>query len=284
MVGVAPGRLSTGRDGRGPLTNVPTLDALGVIRRLEALARDTSGAGALVFDADGTLWTCDVGVDVFVDALSRNLLRDEARTALLREVQAHDLAGNVDVEALDANALGKHLQRAFELGVYAEKPATEMQVWAYAGLTEDELRHHTRDTLRRSQLHTRIHQPLLPVLIWARDLGLRTVIVSASPQIVVEEAARALDFLPTDIVAGRTTRVGARLGSELEEPLPYGVAKADAGKRLLGDAAWLATFGDSAFDLAMLSQAKLPVLVRPKPELLSEIGALPGAVRLSDGA
>jgi phosphoserine phosphatase len=275
------------------MTTIPALDALALIRQLEPLARGAGqeapggeGAGlpgALVFDADGTLWTSDVGIDVFVDALANDLLRDEAREALRREVLAHNLAGDVDLDSLDANALGKHLQRAFELGVYAEKPATEMQVWAYAGFTEDELRSHTREALRRSNQDSHIYQPLLPVLIWARDAGLRTVIVSASPQIVVEEAARALDFMPTDIVAGRTTRDGVRLLAELSEPLPYGDAKAHAGRRILGDTPWLATFGDSAFDVAMLSEAKLPVAVRPKPELLAQLPSIPGAVRLLDG-
>ncbi len=279
------------------MTTIPALDALALIRQLEPLARGAQVAGgqqaaggegarmpgALVCDADGTLWTSDVGIDVFVDALANDLLRDEAREALRREVLAHNLAGDVDLDSLDANALGKHLQRAFELGVYAEKPATEMQVWAYAGFTEDELRSHTREALRRSDQDSHIYQPLLPVLIWARDAGLRTVIVSASPQIVVEEAARALDFMPTDIVAGRTTRDGARLLAELSEPLPYGDAKAHAGRRILGDTPWLATFGDSAFDVAMLSEAKLPVAVRPKPELLAQLPSIPGAVRLLDG-
>src|SRR5262245_32372599 len=105
---------------------VPTLDALSLIRKLSAVPRAAEGPGAVVFDADGTLWTCDVGVDVFVDALSHGLLKDTAREALLAEVTKHGLDRDADGElvplsSFDANALGQHLERAFELGIYPEK-------------------------------------------------------------------------------------------------------------------------------------------------------------------
>ncbi len=263
---------------------VPTLDALALITRLKQAQRSAEGPGALVFDADGTLWTCDVGVDVFVDALERNLLREEVLEALLAEVARHGLDRTSDgspasFDPRDPSSVGRHLERAFELGIYEEKAATEMQAWAYAGFTESELREHTREALSRHQHTSQIYQPLMPILIWARDAGIRTVIVSASPQIVVEEAARSLGFHPEDIVAGRSKTSSHGYLPELVEPLPYGEQKAIAGRRMLGDAHWLATFGDSAFDAAMLSQAKLPVAVRPKPELVSRLGSIAGAVR-----
>lgn len=264
---------------------VATLDTLSLIRKLAAAHRATEGACALVFDADGTLWTCDVGVDAFVDAFERGLLKESVRDALLAEAKEHGLDRATDgervaLDSLDQNALGRHLERAFELGVYAEKSATEMQAWAYGGFNEQELRAHARESLSRHQHASQIHQPLMPILIWARESNVRTVIVSASPQIVVEEAAKSLGFAAADIVAGRLRTNGAHYLPELEEPLPYGEQKAIAGRRVLGDAVWLATFGDSAFDVAMLSQAKLPVAVRPKPELVEQLPTIEGVVRL----
>jgi phosphoserine phosphatase len=266
----------------------PTVDALGLIRSLEPLARRATGTAALIFDADGTLWTGDVGVDTFTDALEKRLLRDEVRDALIAEIFEHGLASDLELEGrspedVDVNLLGQQLHRAFELGRYPEQAATEMQVWAYAGWSERELREHARESLNARQHITQVFGPLLPVLIWARDAGLRTVIVSASPQIVVEEAARTLGFAPKDITAGRAKSGPQGFLPELASPLPYGPGKVRAGRLLLGTTEWLAAFGDSGFDAEMLSQAKLAVAVRPRAELLERLDEIPGAV-LFDGA
>ncbi len=254
------------------------IDAPALIRQLDPLARRSGGQGAVVFDADGTLWTYDVGINTFIDALELDLLREAARTALLQEVEKHGLADSSSLHA-DANALGRILERAFEEDRYAEKAATEMQVWAYAGWSEDELRAHARQSLERHGHSAHLYRPLLPVVQWARDAGLRTVIVSASPQIVVEEAAASLGFSARDIIAGRPKQNSSGFLPELTEPLPYGKDKVSAARRLIGDAAWLATFGDSAFDVDMLAEAHLPVAVRPKDELLERLPRLASAVR-----
>lgn len=272
-----------------PSGTLPSLDALGLIRRLEELARTTKSPAALVFDADGTLWTGDVGVDVFTQACEQGLLRDEAKRALIAEIVEHGLAGELqlegrDPEDADVNLLGRELQRALERGAYPEQAATEMQVWAYAGWTERELREHTRRTLAQRQHLSRIHHLLLPVLLWARAARIRTVIVSASPQVVVEEAARDLGFDAADIVGGRAKMDEDGYLPALEEPLPYGAGKVRAGAALLGNAEWLAVFGDSGFDAEMLSQAKLPVLVRPRSALLARVAELPRAVVFADRA
>lgn len=263
---------------------VPSLDALALIRQLEPMARRAKKSCAVVFDADGTLWDGDVGVETFTEALERGLLKEAVREALLGEVREHDLASELELdeegqaESLDVNVLASRLHRAFELGRYPERAATEMQAWAYAGWTEEELRTHAREALNRRHHISQIYQPLLPVLIWARDQGVRTIIVSASPQVIVEEAARHLGFAPGDIVAGRARRNASGYLPALAEPLPYGPDKVKAGRQIVGSAEWLAAFGDSAFDAEMLSQAKLPVAVRPRPELLERLPAIPGAV------
>lgn len=274
-------------DAARPGDALASIDALGLIQRLEALARDTKGPAALVFDADGTLWNGDVGVDVFTQATEERLLRDDARQALIAEVLEHDLTEHVapdgrPIEDLDVNQLGHQLQRALDDGHYPERAATEMQVWAYAGWTERELREHARRTLKQREHLSRIHHGLLPVLLWAREARIRTVIVSASPQVVVEEASRDLGFAPNDIVAGRAQVGAGGYLPALAEPLPYGAGKVHAGRRLLADSEWLAVFGDSGFDAEMLSESKLPVLVRPRSALLERIAELPGAMLFAD--
>lgn len=268
--------------------SVPTVDVLDLLGRIEALARETEGSGALVFDADGTLWEGDVGVDTFQAALDQGALREEVRQALIAEVFKHRLEEELELEGapeeVDVNLLGQSLLRAFERGIYPERAATEMQVWAYAGWSETELRQHTRSCLLRGQFFSRIRRSLLPLLLRARELGLRTVVVSASPRIVVEEAARHLGFGPGDIVGGRAKGTTTSFLPALAEALPYGSGKVKAGRLLLGNARWLAVFGDSSFDTEMLSEAKLPVAVCPCPELLERLPEIRGAVLLREEA
>lgn len=264
-----------------------SVDAWELIRRLERLAADAKGRAAVIFDADGTLWTGDVGSDAFVHAFTEGLLREDARPALLAEVKAHGLGAELELqgtrpEDADANLLAQELQRAFSEGRYPERATSEMQVWAYAGWTEAELREHTRRTLKRREHLSQIHHTLLPVMLWAREARLRAVIVSASPQLVVEEAARDLGFGPDDIVAGRAQAADGVFLPALAGSLPYGPDKVRAGKRLLGNVNWLAAFGDSDFDAEMLSESKLPVLVRPRPALLDRLGQLRRAVLFAD--
>ena len=65
-----------------------TIDERGLLAELAALAA-TGKNGLLAFDGDGTLWSGDVGEDVFHEAVTRGLLRDEARAALIEEARAN---------------------------------------------------------------------------------------------------------------------------------------------------------------------------------------------------
>src|SRR5690606_15652627 len=108
--------------------------------------------------------------------------------------------------------------------------------------------------LHRRKLDERYYAPLVRVIDWAREHDLETVVISASPSFVIEIAAAPLGFVENDI-AGCTPQVaenGAYLPA-LTSPLPYGQTKADALRRLLPGAHVVASFGDSAFDLALLA-------------------------------
>jgi hypothetical protein len=48
----------------------------------------------------------------------------------------------------------------------------------------------------------------------------------------------------------------------------------DAARACIGGRSWLASFGDSAFDLEMLLAARVAVAVAPKPELRAKLGEL----------
>jgi phosphoserine phosphatase len=66
----------------------------------------------------------------------------------------------------------------------------------------------------------------------------------------------------------------------MHQPLPYGRGKVEAGRCAMGPARWLASCGDSLFDLDMMRVACLAVGVRPKPELRQALGELTRAVVL----
>jgi phosphoserine phosphatase len=98
---------------------------------------------------------------------------------------------------------------------------------------------------------------------------------------VVEEALSGLGFELDQIVAGDPRWTEGRIDVGLELPLPYGPDKAVAGRRLLGETVWLATFGDSGFDLDMMQEARFAVGVGGKPQLLAGLAEHPDAVLLA---
>jgi phosphoserine phosphatase len=55
-----------------------------------------------------------------------------------------------------------------------------------------------------------------------------------------------------------------RIAPKLARPLPYAGVKVELGRELVGQAAWLASFGDSASDLEMMQAAALGIAVRPR--------------------
>ena len=122
--------------------------------------------------------------------------------------------------------------------------------------------------------------PMAPILTWARNAGVRTVMVTASPQAVAEVAGAECGFAPTQIVGCQPVLSGSVVEPMLSAPIPYGDEKARAGRQLLGEAEWLAAFGDSDLDFDMLARARLPVAVRPKPTLLQRLSGLDHAVVL----
>lgn len=245
--------------------------------RIDQLLEHHPG-GALVFDADGTLWTHDVGCVVFEAAFNQRALKPEARAMLAEEVLALGIAV---APADDSNDLARKLQEAFLRGDYSPKRAAEMQVWAYAGSTEAEVRALCRSALDAPMHQAGLHHELLSLAARARQRGARLFIVSASPRIVVEEAILGLTFASEDIAAGEPEWVDGVVAPSLAHPLPYGAVKASAGRTLLQHLSWVATFGDSGFDLEMMAEAHLAVGLGDKPELLAGLLAHPNSVRLT---
>ena len=235
--------------------------------------------GAVLFDADGTLWAHDVGHIVFDYACQNSLLREEAREALRAEAAQMGIDANA---VADLGELGLALSRTFAHGGYDEKAAAEMMVWAYAGFTEQELRSLVRRALTQAEHESGVHRQVAELAAWARAQGASTFIVSASPKLVVEEAASALGFSKDQIAGGVPCEHAGRVAVGMAEPLPYGPNKVTAGRALTGSRPWLLALGDSGFDLQLLGASQIGVGIGEKSALLDGLPQLERAYRLRD--
>jgi phosphatidylglycerophosphatase C len=228
-----------------------------------------SAAAILAFDGDGTLWSGDVGEEVFRAAISNGWLQAAALPDLNQVAERYQLP-----VYNEANAQASGLFRAFEAGRLPERVACEMMAWCYAGWAPAELAPRIESALVDERLTERYFTPLLEILRWARERGHRTVVVSASPYPVVVAATQALGFAATDVAAGEIDTHEDLYTTRFKYPLPYAETKVLALKRLAGELPVLAAFGDNVFDLEMLREARVPVAVRPKQVLAARLSEL----------
>jgi len=231
---------------------------------------------ALSFDADGTLWSGDVGEDVFRFAVDHGRLREAARGELERQAKSRGFECFADV-----NATAQRLFQAYLDGQYAEREICELMTWCYAGHSLPEMAALVREALAASHHSERLNEELRPILNFARQHELRTIVVSASPRTTVEVAAAVWGFATHDIAASTPRLVAGVIAPEMAGVVPYAADKCVAGRALLGSAHWLAAFGDNVFDMDMLLEAELGVAVRPKPALRARLAEIPH-VRLLD--
>ena len=246
-----------------------------LVRELESRIR-VDRPNALAFDADGTLWSGDVGEDVFRFAIDHGRLREAAREELERQALTRGFERFDDV-----NDTAQHLFKAYLAGSYPEREICELMTGCYAGHSTAEMAELVREALAAENHAQRSNAELLPILEFARKRKLRTIVVSASPRITVEIAARVWGFDAQDIAAATPRVISGIIAAEMAGTVPYGSDKCVAGRELLGSAHWLGAFGDNVFDMDMLLAAELGVAVRPKPALRARLGEIPG-VRLLD--
>jgi phosphoserine phosphatase len=258
-----------------PLGETPLPLASGdeVILRLE---QHRSKDAMLAFDADGTLWSGDVGIDTFETLLRERAVRAPAGLALREEARLADLPMQDD-----ANEQAQQLYHGFQRGIYAEERAFPMMAWAFAGYGVEEMRAFANKVIRERKLAARIHPEVLPLLTWASHRGVPLYVVSASPVAVVSAAIELLNLPFTNVFAMSPAIANDQLLPRVTVPITYGAGKTAALKSGVSGATLLGAFGDSVFDLAMLREARVPVAVRPKPELRAGASTCPGLVELA---
>lgn len=252
------------------------VDAATLIERLTALTQPGMQP-VLAFDGDGTLWSGDVGEDVFHAALGERSLRAAALPALQREA----IAWGLETEG-DANDVAARLFRAYLEQRYPERDACAMMTWCYAGMSRAELVDLAGRAFAARGLAGRLHRELEPVFEFARTQKIRTVVVSASPQPIVETAARGWAIAPDDVAASRAREAGGLIVPELAAEVPYAEGKPVALRKLVPGADLIAAFGDNAFDVELFQAARVAVAVRPKPALRRRFVEVPSLCVLSE--
>ncbi len=257
---------------------IPIVSADELRLRLEQFRPSIEGPVALAFDADGTLWSGDVGFDLFKAALAARALRPAARTALAAEAHAAGLTASGHEEA---NEIAIRLFAAWAAGDIGDERAFRMMAWAFAGFGEDEMLAFADETQRASGLATRIHRPAREVIRWAHGAGIEVWVVSASPRAAVVAGARHFEIDASRVIGVTPIVASGVLTTELQEPISF-----DAGKPLAFAAhaprtTLLAAFGDTASDVPLFLAAHLGVAVGPNDRLRAAASTVPGLVELA---
>jgi phosphatidylglycerophosphatase C len=234
------------------------------------------GGGVIASDGDGTLWSGDVGEDLFHELIEGGQIAAPALEAMKREAREHGLS-----DAGGGSDVARRIYAAYREGRFPEERVCEVMTWGFAGWTRAGVEAFARDVVDRCGLGDRLHAEVLHVLDRARAAGIVTLLVSASPLAVVTAAGARVGFAADQVVAARARFDGDVMLPEVERPIPYGPGKVSRLLERIGAGGVLyAAFGDNAFDLALLGSARIGVAVRPKPRLRERAHEVPGLVEL----
>lgn len=195
----------------------------------ERLQTVLSAPGCLwVTDADGTLWSDDIG-----EGFLKALLRDGA-------LVSPESRGDV--------------WAAYEERVRRDKASG--YAWAaqlMAGMPEETVRRRAAE-FARSFVPEHLYPSMKALLSSAKAKGCETWVVSASNQWVVEAAAPLLGLDPSHAVGIRVAVDDGRLTSRVLEPVTYKAGKVTAVAKFIGRDPTLVT-GDSFGDVELLASA-----------------------------
>lgn len=245
--------------------------------RIEAVAQRQPG-GVIATDGDGTLWSGDVGDDLFHAFLDSGRVESLALEAFRRIARDHALS-----DAGSGSDIARRIYLAYQQGAYPELRMCELMTWCFAGWTRSDVRTFARAVIDSRDLAGRLHDEVHRVLERARNAGIEAVLVSASPVAVVIEAGLRVGFDEAHVVGALPRYDEAdRMLADVEAPIPYGPGKVSRLRQRIGDERPLyASFGDNAFDVSLLAAAAVGVAVRPKPRLRALAGEVPGLAELA---
>jgi phosphatidylglycerophosphatase C len=246
------------------------------IQQRIAAARAASPGGVLACDGDGTLWSGDVGEDLFHALVAKGPILPAAYAQLSAEAKEHGLSAEGP-----AQDVARRIYEAYLAQKFPEERVCELMAWAFADWTREAVASFARDVVAEAGLAARLHPEVTETLAWARGQGIEILVVSASPRAVVEEAVRRAGVEATHVLAATPCFEGERMLAAVLRPIPYGPGKVAAIRKAAGARTLYAAFGDNAFDVAMLREAKIPVAVRPKARLRERAAEVPGLVEIA---
>jgi phosphoserine phosphatase len=258
----------------GKVRSVKLETPIAVVGRISA-ARGARPGGVVAFDADGTLWSGDVGDDFFQGVLRTGRIEPEAVTRM------RTLAAAQRVHAPDDGPpLAAALLNAYRAGHVPEESFCEMVAYVCAGWTQGEVEALAAQVVVRDRLSERMQVETVKVLEWTRRERIEAFVVSASPFAAVLAGARTLGFDADHVLGATPIARGGRLSTEIDRPIPYGPGKVLRLLQRIGSRPLYAAFGDNVFDIPLLRAATIPVAVRPKPRLVERAAEVPGLVEM----
>ncbi len=246
------------------------------VQRRIAAAHDASPGGVVACDGDGTLWSGDVGEDLFHALLEQGPILAPADAQIRVEARAHALS-----DAGTAQVVARRIYEAYTAQLFPEERVCELMTWSFAGWTAADMDAFAQQVVGAVGLRARLHREVTETVDWARARGIEVFVVSASPRAVVLAAVREVGVDAAHVLAATPRFEGARMAADVERPIPYGAGKVGAIRRAAGARPLYAAFGDNAFDVAMLAAANVPVAVRPKARLRARAAEVPGIVELA---
>jgi HAD superfamily phosphoserine phosphatase-like hydrolase len=254
---------------------VKTVTVAEVIALLEEQVAKEPG-GAIAVDGDGTLWSGDIGEDYFEAILDAGAICAEAHAALVREAEAETIDSSGG-----AVAVARRIHAAYRAGTFPEERVCEIMTWVFAGWMPLEADAFAERVLVKVALEQRLHEEATSIVTWARERSVTTYLISASPRSVVEQAARRVGIDRKNVASATEERnVEGLIIPSVVRPIPYGPGKVMQLRAKLGERPLYAAFGDNAFDVPMLREARIPVAIRPKPRLVERASEIPNLLVL----
>src|SRR5258706_1247416 len=147
-----------------------------IIERIKE-AHAAHADGVLAFDGDGTLWSGDVGEDMFHALLAHKDFRAEAHAQMKEDAREHGLSDDGD-----GVHVAERIYADYLAGRFPEERICELMAWCCAEWTRDEVAAFAARTVAGGVLDPRFHPEALRVLRWAQKENLQVFLVSASPR------------------------------------------------------------------------------------------------------
>ncbi len=236
---------------------------------------EVSDEPVVAFDCDGTLWSGDVGEDLYDEQVRSGLFRPLAYEAMRAEAVRHgfDPSG-------PAPELARRLHALEARGEYPQEQLYELMAWALAGHTRAEVRATVTDVLTSAKIIQRVRPETRELLSRLRGRGYRLIAVSASTRPLIEVALELLRIETHTICAATPLWAEDLMLPDVHRPIPYGPGKVHTLREVVDDTRVAVALGDNGFDADMLRLARVPIAVHPKDALRAAAHDIPGLVEL----